>query len=139
MWNVRSKGLGQAEDLVAAISRLRRWDSSCLQEVAREGEEVVGDLEGDTYCMSRLATKAQVGWHRGPCRLAMFCVILSIRATMLLGGLADGHLRGTEADGRRERALSPRQPAGRGVRGGFRRLGPGHDPWAKSCPNMGSR
>lgn len=34
------RALGQADDVVEAISRMRKWDCFCLQEVAREGEEV---------------------------------------------------------------------------------------------------
>lgn len=45
-WNVRSKSLAQADDLVDAASRVRKWDFVCLQEVAREGDEVHRRLRG---------------------------------------------------------------------------------------------
>lgn len=56
-WSVRSKGLGQADDLVEAISRSRRWDSVCRGVLEKAKKSVVACVE-DLFLMSRHAAKA---------------------------------------------------------------------------------
>lgn len=91
---------------MAAISRLRRWDFLCLQEVAREGAEVHRRLRGGHLLFA--APCSEGAWSGGIVVHADWLrfVLLPVRAPMLLGGLVFEDLRGGEEVGHRERATS---------------------------------